>query len=98
MDEVIFSGYIAKEHGVIAYRSHPAQMVARVQVQYMNGRPMFKLQDAQCRQMAAAEDLTQAGKHLAVKLAECYTAAGLNPQDCQAIVNFNDLIKKMEAR
>lgn len=34
------------------------------------------------------EALEQAGKHLAVKLAETYRAAGVNPGECQAIRDF----------
>lgn len=34
------------------------------------------------------EALEQAGKHLAVKLAETYRAAGMNPGECQASRDF----------
>lgn len=39
------------------------------------------------------ERLTVAGKHLAVKLAEVYRAAGQKPGDCQAIRDWMEAVK-----
>lgn len=48
--------------------------------------------------MAAAPEMLVAGKHLAVKLAEMYRAAGLDASECQAIRDWMTAVKKAEAR
>jgi hypothetical protein len=50
------------------------------------------------RLLAAAPDLIQAGKHLAIKLAEVYRAAGQSPADCQAMRDWMKAIAKAEGR
>ena len=42
--------------------------------------------------------LAIAGKHLAVKLAEVYRAAGQKPADCQAIRDWMAALAKAEGR
>jgi hypothetical protein len=42
--------------------------------------------------------LTSAGKHLAVKLAEVYRAAGRSPAECQAIRDWMAALAAAEAR
>lgn len=44
--------------------------------------------EANARLIAAAPEMLVAGKHLAVKLAEIYRAAGADPGDCQAITQW----------
>lgn len=51
---------------------------------------------ANARLIAAAPDLMAAGKHLAVKLAEVYRAAGLRPAACQAIDDWLRLVRHVE--
>ncbi len=46
---------------------------------------------------AERDALVTAGKHLAVKLAEVYRAAGQKPADCQAIRDWMAAIAKAEA-
>lgn len=48
--------------------------------------------------IAATPDLLQAGKHLAVKLAEVYRAAGQKPGDCQAIREWMAAVAKAEGK
>ena len=40
--------------------------------------------------------LIQAGKHLAIKLAEVYRAANLKPAGCQAIINWTAIVTEIE--
>jgi hypothetical protein len=54
--------------------------------------------DANARLIAAAPDLLQAGKHLAVKLAEAYRIAKCDPAKCQAITEFMAAVAKVEGR
>lgn len=52
------------------------------------------------RAMAAErewEALASAGKHLAVKLAETYRAAGIRPADCQALRDWMAAIAKVRS-
>ncbi len=44
------------------------------------------------------DGLIQSGKHLAVKLAEVYRAAGQKPADCQAIRDWMAALAKAEGR
>ena len=53
---------------------------------------------ADARLIAAAPDLLSAGKHLFVKLADVYRAAGQNPETCQAIREFMAAVAKVEGR
>lgn len=48
--------------------------------------------------ISAAPDLLQAGKHLAVKLAEAYRIAKVDPAKCQAIADFMAAVAKSEGR
>ncbi|MGU3661077.1 hypothetical protein [Methylobacterium fujisawaense] len=48
--------------------------------------------------IAAAPDLLQAGKHLAVKLAEAYRIAKCDPAKCQAIADFMAAVANVEGR
>ncbi|UDF29366.1 UNVERIFIED_ORG: hypothetical protein LHK14_17910 [Roseateles sp. XES5] len=48
--------------------------------------------------IAAAPDLLQAGKHLTVKLAEVYWAAGQRAGDCQAIRDWMAAVAKAESK
>lgn len=50
------------------------------------------------RLLAAAPELLIAGKHLAVKLAEAYRAAGANPAGCQAVCDWMAVVSKLEGR
>jgi hypothetical protein len=54
--------------------------------------------DANARLIAAAPDMLQKGKHLAVKLAEVYRAAGQSPKDCQAIREWMEAVANAEGR
>ncbi len=54
--------------------------------------------EANARLIAAAPDLLTKGKHLAVKLAEVYRAAGQSPKDCQAIREWMETVAKAEGR
>jgi hypothetical protein len=54
--------------------------------------------DANARLIAAAPDLASAGKHLAVKLAEAYRAAGIKMTECQALRDWVKVITKAEGR
>ena len=47
---------------------------------------------------AAAPDLLLAGKHLALKLAEVYRAAGIDPRGCQALLSWMAAVAKSEGR
>lgn len=51
-------------------------------------------------QMSAenTDRLIVAGKHLAVKLADCYRAASINPGECQAIADWMLAVGKAEGR
>jgi hypothetical protein len=51
---------------------------------------------ANARLIAASPDLLQKGKHLAVKLAEVYRAAGQNPKNCQAIREWMEVAARAE--
>lgn len=51
---------------------------------------------ANARLIAAAPEMLQKGKHLAVKLAEVYRAAGQSPKDCQAIREWMEIAKQAE--
>lgn len=53
---------------------------------------------ADARLIAAAPDMLQAGKHLAVKLAEVYRAAGQSPGSCQALRDWMDAASRAEGR
>ncbi len=53
---------------------------------------------ANARVIAAAPDLLLKGKHLAVKLAEVYRAAGQSPKDCQAIREWMEAVAKAEGQ
>lgn len=48
--------------------------------------------------IAAAPELLQAGKHLAIKLAEVYRAAGAAPADCQALRDWMAAVAKAQGR
>jgi hypothetical protein len=48
--------------------------------------------------VAAAPELLAKGKHLAVKLAEVYRAAGQSPKECQAIREWMEAVMKAEGR
>lgn len=54
--------------------------------------------EANARLIAAAPDLVTAGKHLAVKLAEVYRAAGRSPAECQAIRDWMAALALSEGR
>jgi hypothetical protein len=54
--------------------------------------------EANARLISAAPDMLAAGKHLAVKLAEVYRAAGQSPKDCQAICDWMAAVAKAEGR
>jgi hypothetical protein len=53
---------------------------------------------ANARLIAAAPKMLAAGKHLAVKLAEVYRAAGQNPAKCQAISDWMAAVAEAEGR
>jgi hypothetical protein len=55
-------------------------------------------EEANAYLIAAAPDMLLAGKHLAVKLAECYRAAGVDPKECQAIRDWMTIAAKAEGR
>ena len=44
---------------------------------------------------ASQSEIVTAGKHLAVKLAEVYRAAGQKPADCQAIRDWMTAVSKV---
>jgi hypothetical protein len=50
------------------------------------------------KELGEIYELLLAGKHLAVKLAETYRAAGINPKDCQAIRDWFAAVNKAEGK
>lgn len=54
--------------------------------------------EALARLIAAAPDLLQAGKYLAVKLADAYRIAKCDPAKCEAIISFVMAVDKVEGR
>lgn len=58
--------------------------------------PNYDEGEANARLASFSPQLLTAGKHLVVKLAETYKAAGLDPKECQAIRDFMALAAKAE--
>ncbi len=60
--------------------------------------PSYERCVANARLVAATLELLAAGKHMAVKLAEVYRAAGLSPIGCKALEQWMLAVAKAEGR